>query len=67
MLKTYRIIPFVFILFLFGLTLIPVSTVFAEDSADFVACQRIKSHGDINLLQQKKIASEMLQDSYKTN
>jgi len=31
-----------------------VSTVFAEDSADFVACQQIKSHGDFNLLQQKK-------------
>ena len=30
MLKTYRIIPFVFILFLFGLTLMTVSPVFAQ-------------------------------------
>ena len=33
MLKTYRIIPLVFILCLFGLTLMTVSPVFAEDSA----------------------------------
>ena len=31
MLKTYRIIPFVFILFLFGFTLITVSPVFAQE------------------------------------
>ena len=30
MLKTYRIIPLVFILFLFGITLITVSPVFAQ-------------------------------------
>ena len=33
MLKTYRIIPLVFIICLFGLTLMTVSPVFAEDSA----------------------------------
>ena len=54
MLKMYRIIPFVFILFLFGLTLIPVSPVFAEDSAEFVACQKIKPAGDFNLMKRKK-------------
>jgi len=42
MLKTYRIIPLVFILCLFGLTLITVSPVFAEDSAAFVECQQMK-------------------------
>ena len=41
MLKTYRIIPSTFILFLFGLTLITVSPVFAEDSAAFVECKEI--------------------------
>jgi len=30
MLKTYRIIPLIFILFLFGFTLITVSPVFAQ-------------------------------------
>ena len=54
MLKTYRIIPLVFILCLFGLTLIPVSSVFAEDSPDFVACQQIKPAGDFNLMKRKK-------------
>ena len=34
MLKTYRIIPVVFILFLFGFTLITVSPVIAEDSGE---------------------------------
>ena len=54
MLKMYRIIPFVFILFLFGLTLIPVSPVFAEDSPEFFACQQIKPNGDFNLMKRKK-------------
>ena len=36
MLKTYRIIPLVFILFLFGFTFIIVSPVFAEDSPEFM-------------------------------
>ena len=54
MLKTYRIIPLVFILFLFGFTLITVSPVFAEDSPEFVACQQIKPAGDFNLMKQKK-------------
>ena len=49
-----RIIPFVFILCLFGLTLIPVSSVFAEDSPEFFACQQIKPNGDFNLMKQKK-------------
>ena len=54
MLKKYRIIRLVFILFLLGLPLLPVSTVFAEDSAEFIACQQIKPHGDFNLMKQKK-------------
>ena len=54
MLKTYRIIPLVFILFLFGLTLITVSPVLAEDSPEFVACQQIKPRGDFRLMKQKK-------------
>ena len=54
MLKTYRIIPLVFILFLFGLTLMTVSPVFAEDSSEFVACQKIKPRGDFRLMKQKK-------------
>jgi hypothetical protein len=54
MLKTYRIIPFIFILFLFGFTLITVSPVIAEDSPEFVACQQIKPSGDFRLMKQKK-------------
>jgi hypothetical protein len=54
MLKTYRIIPFIFILFLFGFTLITVSPVIAEDSSEFVACQQIKPSGNFRLMKQKK-------------
>ena len=36
MLKTYRIIPLVFILFLFGLTLIPAPIVIAQQADDMV-------------------------------
>jgi len=43
MFKTYRFIPIVFILFLFGFTLITVSPVFAGDSPDFIACQQSPS------------------------
>jgi predicted RNase H-like nuclease (RuvC/YqgF family) len=53
MLKTYRMIPLVFILFLFGFTLITVSPVIAEDSPEFVACQQIKPR-DIQTLKNKK-------------
>ena len=42
MLKTYRVISSVFILFLFGFTLITASPVFAEDSPEFIACQQMK-------------------------
>jgi hypothetical protein len=42
MLKTYRIIPLVFILFLFGFTLFTVAPVFAADSAAFVECTQLK-------------------------
>jgi len=45
MLKTYRIFPLVFILFLFGFTLIIVAPVLAEDSAAFVECKQI--NGDL--------------------
>ena len=54
MLKTYRIMPLVFILFLFGFTLITVAPVLAEDSPEFVACQQIKPSGDFRLMKQKK-------------
>ena len=54
MLKTYRIIPLVFILFLFGFTLITVAPVIAEDSSEFIACQEIKPSGDFQLMKQKK-------------
>jgi len=54
MLKTYRIIPSVFILFLFGFTLSTVAPVIAEDSPEFVACQQIKPSGDFRLMKQKK-------------
>jgi hypothetical protein len=58
MLKTYRIIPFVFILCLFGLTLITVSPVFAEDSQDFKACQKTKGiKGEKNCL--KNLARDL--------
>jgi hypothetical protein len=40
MLKMYGVISSVFILFLFGFTLITVSPVFAEDSPEFGACQQ---------------------------
>ena len=54
MIKAYRIIPLVFILFFFGFTLITVAPVLAEDSPEFVACQQIKPSGDFRLMKQKK-------------
>jgi len=54
MLQKYSIMPHAIILFLFGLTLITVSPVFAEDSAEFIACQQIKPAGDFKLMKQKK-------------
>ena len=54
MFKTYRIIPLVFILFLFGFTLITVSLVYAEDSPEFMACKQIKPRGNFKLMKQKK-------------
>jgi len=53
MLKTYRIIPLVFILFLFGFTLITVAPVLAEDSPEFVACLQMP-FGNQNEARQKK-------------
>ena len=67
MLKTYRIIPFAFILFLFGFTLITVSPVIAEDSPEFVACQQIKPAGDFKLMKQKKNCFRDVARAYKTN
>ena len=52
--KMYSIIPSAFIIFLFGLTLITVSPVYAEDSPEFMACQQIKPQGDFQLMKQKK-------------
>ena len=54
MLKTYRIIPLVFILFFFGFTFSTVSPVLAEDSPEFIACQQIKPNGGFRLMKQKK-------------
>ena len=57
MLKTYSFIRSSFILCLFGLTLITVSPVFAEDSAAFVECQNIKQSligKDFGLMKEKK-------------
>jgi hypothetical protein len=53
MLKTYRIIPLVFILFFFGFTLITVAPVLAEDSPEFVACLQMP-FGNQNEARQKK-------------
>ena len=46
MLKTYSIIPSTFILFLFGLTLITVSSVFAADSPEVMHCKQIQPMSD---------------------
>ena len=37
-----------------AVTFIPVSTVFAEDSADFVACKQIKPNGKFKPMKEKK-------------
>jgi hypothetical protein len=42
MLKTYRVISSVFILFLFGFTLITASPAFAEDNSEFIDCQQME-------------------------
>ena len=42
MLQKFKITIFAVTLCLFGLTLITVSPVFAEDSSDFIACQQMK-------------------------
>ncbi len=42
MLQKFKITTCAFILCLFGLTLITVSPVFAEDSPEFIACQQMK-------------------------
>ena len=42
MFHQFKITPYAFILCLFGLTLMTVSPVFAEDSAAFVECQQMK-------------------------
>ena len=54
MLLKYRIIFYAIILCLFGLTLMTVSPVFAEDSAAFIACQEIKSDTFVNKIKAKK-------------
>ena len=45
MLKKLKITTCTFTLCLFGLTLITVSPVFAEDSPEFIACQQMKWKG----------------------
>ena len=55
MLKKLKITSCAFILCLFGLILITVSPVLAEDSAAFVECQKIKPNGkDFGLMKEKK-------------
>ena len=54
MLQKFKITTCVFILCLFGLTLMTVSPVFAADSAAFKQCQQIKPHGKFGPMKQKK-------------
>ena len=53
-LQKIKIKTCVFILCLFGLTLMKVSPVLAEDSAVFKQCKEIKPRGKINPMRQKK-------------
>ena len=73
MLQKFKITSCAFISCLFGLTLITVSPVFAEDSAAFVECQNIKQSligKDFGLMKEKKdcfkrLARELQADADK--
>ena len=54
MLKKFKITTCAFILCLFGLTLMTVSPIFADDSIDFVECQQIKPNRTSYALMKEK-------------
>ena len=54
MFHKFKITSCAFILCLFGLTLITVSPVFADDPEAFVECQKIKPDGNFKIMKQKK-------------
>jgi hypothetical protein len=68
MIKKFKITTCAFIFCLFGLTLMTVSPVFADDSIDFVECQQIKPNGtSYALMKEKKncfrdLSSEVIED-----
>jgi len=53
MLQKFKITTCAFILCLFGLTLMTVSPVFAEDSAEFIDCQKIKIKKQMSMAREK--------------
>ena len=63
MLKTYRIIPLVFILFLFGLTLIPAPIVIAQQADDVVVeCRPITKKEEHEVCREQMIAKEEIHE-----
>ena len=63
MLKTYRIIPLVFILFLFGLTLIPAPIVIAQQADDVVVeCQPVTKTEAREVCREQMIAKEEIHE-----
>jgi len=50
MLQKFSILPYAFILFLFGITFLPVSVV----AADFAACQQMNPGGNFRIMKQQK-------------
>ena len=54
MLRNFKVTSYVFILCLFGFTLITVSPVIADDSIDFVECQQIKPNRTSYALMKEK-------------
>ena len=54
MLYLLKIRFYAFIICLFGLTLMTVSPVFAEDSAAFAEFKKIKAKGQIDLMKEKR-------------
>ena len=63
MLKTHRIIPLVFILFLFGLTLIPAPIVIAQQADDVVVeCQPVTKTEALEVCREQMIAKEEIHE-----
>ena len=52
MLQKFSILPYAFILFLFGLTFLPVSVVSADSK--FMACQQMNPGGNFRIMKQQK-------------